>query len=41
MTPRSHLYVPGDRPDILAGTHAPGGKSAIDQPRPTFLLKRR
>ena len=40
MTPLSHLYVPGDRPDMLAGPQALGGKSAIEQPRPT-LLKRR
>ncbi len=41
MTPRSHLYVPGDRPDMLAGTHALGRKLTIEQPRLTLLLKRR
>ena len=28
MTPGSHLYVMGDRPDMLAGTHALGGNRA-------------
>jgi hypothetical protein len=41
MTPRSHPYVPGDRPDMLVGTHALRRKSAIEQPRLTLLLKRR